>query len=1001
MNIVVSGTKTWIDSNNAYGTRPDSIKVNLLQNGTKIKDATVKADKDGKWTYEFTGLAKYDAKGYEYTYTVTEDTVEGYTTLPIVKDTSTGKYNITNTLTLGITKSATDAAGNEITELTYDSNTPSSNNFNYVLTVTSQEKLEIPQTVTDILPTGITVAEEWERPSNVTVTTDAETGKQTITWTVDLSESTTTTLTIPVVADESLFSGKETEEETVISVLDLKFENKGTTYTGSKNSNSKGLNIFLRALDAANPNSDNGYIYAGNVEASDLVDRSTKFVTGYNDELVNQTLSSNDSNAIKAMLVDIAEDNADTENGLGRYLKNGLPSLTDINTTLTNLYGGNIKISPTQVILWYKVPYSVDETLDRHYTISDENENQLFDGTISLPECAYHIDGIIVDISTLGGYIPKGTTVPVKNRATIGKIYDDATVDITYKPSELTNISVKKEWVDNSAEKPTSVTAQLFADGVEEGEPVVLNAGNSWSYDWTTLYKNKGEEEIEYTVKEIKVGTEDVVGNETSKYISTQEFDEETRTVTIINTRKAEIVSTKTASTENGTITIVQGQQNVTKEIPVEIGDTIEYTITVENKGALTEKDVTVQDTNPQHTTPISGSALEVTFNNGTTERKLTATEVQEFINGTFKVDVPAYTIFTFKFSVKVTDGSLTDKITNTAYVGGNPVGPTINSIERTVNVTKYKNNIASTNIILVLDVSSSMNNSRIVDARNAINTFVENTYAIEKNKNVTFTLLTFANRDYTEGKGATKGKPAYSANQKGGIFEFNDDGDYIVTYDNKDGFTNAVSGIVTDSGTNIRAGLEVTEKAIYGEDGNGGIAGMEEYKDYEQIVIFFGDGEPYGETEQLNNETGIKAKADDIRKKGAKIFSIGFGSDVSKPNSTGYKVLSKISDDGKVYTSSNYTDLVRDFSKIVGTDPSYDQITVNGNAIINITSNAQDIIVDADNPIIITVGGVSTIITSKADATANHITYTNKQITWDVSSYSESEALTITYYVQ
>ncbi len=1001
MNIVVSGTKTWIDSNNAYGTRPDSIKVNLLQNGTKIKDATVKADKDGKWTYEFTGLAKYDAKGYEYTYTVTEDTVEGYTTLPIVKDTSTGKYNITNTLTLGITKSATDAAGNEITELTYDSNTPSSNNFNYVLTVTSQEKLEIPQTVTDILPTGITVAEEWERPSNVTVTTDAETGKQTITWTVDLSESTTTTLTIPVVADESLFSGKETEEETVISVLDLKFENKGTTYTGSKNSNSKGLNIFLRALDAANPNSDNGYIYAGNVEASDLVDRSTKFVTGYNDELVNQTLSSNDSNAIKAMLVDIAEDNADTENGLGRYLKNGLPSLTDINTTLTNLYGGNIKISPTQVILWYKVPYSVDETLDRHYTISDENENQLFDGTISLPECAYHIDGIIVDISTLGGYIPKGTTVPVKNRATIGKIYDDATVDITYKPSELTNISVKKEWVDNSAEKPTSVTAQLFADGVEEGEPVVLNAGNSWSYDWTTLYKNKGEEEIEYTVKEIKVGTEDVVGNETSKYISTQEFDEETRTVTIINTRKAEIVSTKTASTENGTITVVQGQQETAGEIPVEIGDTIEYTITVENKGALTEKDVTVQDTNPQHTTPISGSALEVTFNNGTTERKLTATEVQEFINGTFKVDVPAYTIFTFKFSVKVTDGSLTDKITNTAYVGGNPVGPTINSIERTVNVTKYKNNIASTNIILVLDVSSSMNNSRIVDARNAINTFVENTYAIEKNKNVTFTLLTFANRDYTEGKGATKGKPAYSANQKGGIFEFNDDGDYIVTYDNKDEFTNAVSGIVTDSGTNIRAGLEVTEKAIYGEDGNGGIAGMEGYKDYEQIVIFFGDGEPYGETEQLNNETGIKAKADDIRKKGAKIFSIGFGSDVSKPNSTGYKVLSKISDDGKVYTSSNYTDLVRDFSKIVGTDPSYDQITVNGNAIINITSNAQDIIVDADNPIIITVGGESTIITSKADATANHITYTNKQITWDVSSYSESEALTITYYVQ
>lgn len=610
-------------------------------------------------------------------------------------------------------------------------------------------------------------------------------------------------------------------------------------------------------------------------------------------------------------------------------------------------------------------------------------------------------------------------TVTTEDVATEGNIYnkaiataDDGTTnygdDNTVVVNPDTTVKITKIWNDNNdqdGKRPEKITVNVF--GTDETTPVISNAeisvptsGTTYTFTGLPKYDEQGNI-ITYTVKEIKVGTEDVVENETSKYISTQKFDEETRTVTITNTRKAEIVSTKTASTENGTITVVQGQQETAGEIPVEIGDTIEYTITVENKGALTEKDVTVQDTNPQHTTPISGSALEVTFNNGTTERKLTATEVQEFINGTFKVDVPAYTIFTFKFSVKVTDGSLTDKITNTAYVGGNPVGPTINSIERTVNVTKYKNNIASTNIILVLDVSSSMNNSRIVDARNAINTFVENTYAIEKNKNVTFTLLTFANRDYTEGKGATKGKPAYSANQKGGIFEFNDNGDYIVTYNNKDEFTKAVRGIVTDSGTNIRAGLEVTEKAIYGEDGNGGIAGMEKYKDYEQIVIFFGDGEPYGETEKLNNETGIKAKADDIRKKGAKIFSIGFGSDVSKPNSTGYKVLSKISDDGKVYTSSNYTDLVRDFSKIVGTDPSYDQITVNGNAIINITSNAQDIIVDADNPIIITVGGVSTIITSKADATANHITYTNKQITWDVSSYSESEALTITYYVQ
>ena len=293
------------------------------------------------------------------------------------------------------------------------------------------------------------------------------------------------------------------------------------------------------------------------------------------------------------------------------------------------------------------------------------------------------------------------------------------------------------------------------------------------------------------------------------------------------------------------------------------------------------------------------------------------------------------------------------------------------------------------------------MNNERIEDARNAINTFVENTYAIEENKNATFTLLTFANRDYTEGKGTTKDTPANNKNQKGGIFEFNSDGDYIVTYENKDEFKDAVSGIKTDKGTNIRAGLEVTEKAIYGEDGYVGIAGMDEYKDYEQIVIFFGDGEPYGETDLQNNEEGIKEKADDIRKKGAKIFSIGFGSDVSNPNSKGYQVLSKISDDGNVYTSSTYTDLVGDFSKIIGADPSYDQITVKGNAIINITTNAQEIIVDANNPIVITVGGETTEIKNKEDAKLNNIDYTTNLITWNVSSYEETATLEISYHVQ
>ena len=143
--------------------------------------------------------------------------------------------------------------------------------------------------------------------------------------------------------------------------------------------------------------------------------------------------------AIENMLVDFSKNNTDSVNGLGKYLKNGLPSNDYINSVLNELYDGAVQIAPTQVILWYKVPYEVDGEMNRHYKISDENNTELFDGNVTVQECTHHIDGLIVDISTLGGYIPEGTTIPVKNTATLGKLYDDATVDIIYRSTQLTN----------------------------------------------------------------------------------------------------------------------------------------------------------------------------------------------------------------------------------------------------------------------------------------------------------------------------------------------------------------------------------------------------------------------------------------------------------------------------------------------------------------------------------------------------------------------------------
>lgn len=84
----IQGTKTWNDNDNKEGIRPESITINLLSNGTKIKSKVITAE--DKWEYSFNDLLKYDENGNEIIYTITEDKVDGY-------ETKIDGYNIINT----------------------------------------------------------------------------------------------------------------------------------------------------------------------------------------------------------------------------------------------------------------------------------------------------------------------------------------------------------------------------------------------------------------------------------------------------------------------------------------------------------------------------------------------------------------------------------------------------------------------------------------------------------------------------------------------------------------------------------------------------------------------------------------------------------------------------------------------------------------------------------------------------------------------------------------
>ena len=122
IKIKISGSKKWDDDENRDDARPESITVNLLKNGQAFKSTTVTAGDDGNWSFEFGDLYKYE-NGSAITYTLTEETVDGYSSTigEVTEDTEElNNYTVTvtnthtpETITYKITKSWDDLDNND------------------------------------------------------------------------------------------------------------------------------------------------------------------------------------------------------------------------------------------------------------------------------------------------------------------------------------------------------------------------------------------------------------------------------------------------------------------------------------------------------------------------------------------------------------------------------------------------------------------------------------------------------------------------------------------------------------------------------------------------------------------------------------------------------------------------------------------------------------------------------------------------------------------------
>ncbi len=359
----VSGTKTWVDNDNQDGKRPESITVNLLADNERVDSKTVTVDDN--WTYSFTNLPKYKG-GVEITYTVTENTVEDYST-------SYDGYNITNSYTPGKTSVT-------VTKTWNDNGNQDGLRASYGITLTGKVGDTVVYTSEEVTLDAATLTYTFNNLAKYS-------NGQEIVYTV---EETNVPVGYTASVDGYAITNAHTPDTTSVTV----------TKTWNDNDNQDGLRASY------------GITLTGKV--GDTVVYSSEEVT-----------------------LDAA--------------------------TLTYTFNNLAKYSGGQEIV-----YTVEETT-----------------------------------------VPAGYTAS----------YDGNNITNSYTPGK-TSVNVTKTWDDNDNQdgiRPESITVILVKNGADTENTVTLSAENNWTATFENLEEKENGQAITYTVKEVAVeGYESVIDGNAS-----------------------------------------------------------------------------------------------------------------------------------------------------------------------------------------------------------------------------------------------------------------------------------------------------------------------------------------------------------------------------------------------------------------------------------------------------------------------------------------------------
>ena len=406
------------------------------------------------------------------------------------------------------------------------------------------------------------------------------------------------------------------------------------------------------------------------------------------------------------------------------------------------------------------------------------------------------------------------------------KFVSDEGLPLTLVADSAQNvIKVYYEEPDITATKKDDSNGKKLVEGDKVEYTIdAINNGNVVGNATVTDEIPEGLKDVSFV--ETKTGKNDTVQlNETTITWNVKELGkDETRTIkitatvvaveketTITNTVKVDgkptdettITVTKPIIESNKTATTILKRDNKGNVIPgqdstkAEVGDTIIYTITATNKSDV-KSDIEISD---------DLSNLPVTFVDGSIKVNGSASTKAKYENGkvTYKSTLAAGATVTLEFKVKVNEGTpVKTVIKNVAVVNGENK-EAITTVVKKVCVKTTAETVNSLDMILVLDISGSMDeNNRLADLKTAAKNLTNKLFSAQTDS--TLTLIKYS---------TTASNPT------------------TYQYDQKDQALKAIKNLKADGGTNFYKALDTTINTI-GNNPN-----------RNTIVVFLTDGAP------------------------------------------------------------------------------------------------------------------------------------------------------------